>query len=560
MKKQSKTALAAAALAVALSVTSCNANPTDGAGNTTQSVPPQKGGTLRILSSNTDFNFDPAKSTNLAITSLSLIARRLTTWQAEPGKEMTPIPDLATDTGTTTDGGRTWKYTLKDDLKFQDGSPITSADIKYGLERSFAPLLSGGFTYHRTLLQGGEAYDGPYAGKSLDSIETPDAKTLIFHLNKPFGDFPWIASQPAFTPVPKAKDNPATYFQSPVASGPYQVEKFDKASEVVLVRNPNWDPKTDTARTAGPDRVIFQLGMQQTTISQELIADTGTAKSAFSASFVPASQLPLVRSNPSAKNRIAEAGGGSLYQLQLNVSKAPLNDPKVRQAIVYATDKQAFRTSLGGESRGDYATTNIPPAIPGYQKFDAFPTQPTGDVEKAKQLLAESGHPNGIDLVLVTKNDATNSAGGQAIEAGLRRAGIRVTIQALDNASFDDITQHKDGSGYDLALASWQADFPSAASMLQPSFGSSEIGNGGFNVSRYSNPRVDDLIAKATAEVDPKRAGELWLEVDRIVTGDAANVPLVNSVNTFIFGSDVRNFYVPPFPAYPVYFKVSLAQ
>ncbi|MEV6560608.1 ABC transporter substrate-binding protein [Nocardia sp. NPDC051756] len=560
MKKQAKSALAAAALAVALSVTSCNANPTEGARDSAQSVPPQKGGTLRILSSNTDFNFDPAKSTNLAITSLSFIARRLTTWQAEPGKEMTPIPDLATDTGTTTDGGRTWKYTLKDDLKFQDGSPITSADIKYGLERSFAPLLSGGFTYHRTLLQGGEAYDGPYNGKSLDSIETPDAKTVIFHLNKPFGDFPWIASQPAFTPVPKAKDNPATYFQSPVASGPYQVEKFDKASEVVLVRNPNWDPKTDTARTAGPDRVIFQLGMQQTTISQELIADTGPAKAAFSASFVPASQLPLVRSNPSAKNRIAEAGGGSLYQLQLNVSKSPLNDPKVRQAIVYATDKQAFRTSLGGESRGDYATTNIPPAIPGYQKFDAFPTQPTGDVEKAKQLLTESGHPNGIDLVLVTKNDATNSAGGQAIEAGMRRAGIRVTIQALDNASYDDITQHKDGSGYDLALASWQADFPSAASMLQPSFGTSEIGNGGFNISRYSNPRVDDLIARATAEVDPKRAGELWLEVDRIVTGDAANVPLVNSVNTFIYGSDVRNFYVPPFPAYPVYFKVSLAQ
>lgn len=560
MKKQSKLALAAAALAVALSVTSCNANPTDGAGNTTQSVPPEKGGTLRILSTNTDFNLDPAKSTNLAITSLSLIARRLTTWQAEPGKEMTPIPDLATDTGTTTDGGRTWKYTLKDDLKFQDGSPITSADIKYGLERSFAPLLSGGFTYHRTLLEGGETYDGPYNGKSLDSIETPDAKTLIFHLNKPFGDFPWIASQPAFTPVPKAKDNPATYFQAPVASGPYQVEKFDKASEVVLVRNPNWDPKTDTARTAAPDRVVFQLGMQQTTISQELISDTGAAKTSFSASFVPASQLPLVRSDASAKNRIAEAGGGSLYQLQVNVSKSPLNDPKVRQAIVYATDKQAFRTSLGGESRGEYATTNIPPAIPGYQKFDAFPTQPTGDVEKAKQLLTEAGHPNGIDLVLVTKNDATNSAGGQAIEAGLRRAGIRVTIQALDNASYDDVTQHKDGSGYDLALASWQADFPSAASMLQPSFATSEIGNGGFNVSRYSNPQVDDLMARATSEVDPKRAGELWLEVDRIVTGDVASVPLINSVNTFIFGSDVRNFYVPPFPAYPVYFKVSLAQ
>ena len=108
--------------------------------------------------------------------------RRLTTWDIEPGKEPRVVPDLATDTGKATDGGRTWTYTLKPGLKLSDGSPITSADIKYGLERSFAPELSGGLGYHKTLLVGGDNYTGPYKGKELDSIETPDDRTIVFKL------------------------------------------------------------------------------------------------------------------------------------------------------------------------------------------------------------------------------------------------------------------------------------------------------------------------------------------------------------------------------------------
>src|SRR5699024_12265102 len=84
------------------------------------------------------------------------------------------IPDLATDVGTPSDDGATWTFTLQEGLQFEDGTPITAATVKYGLERSFASELTGGLTYHKVLLEGGQDHSGPFSGEPLDSIQTPD--------------------------------------------------------------------------------------------------------------------------------------------------------------------------------------------------------------------------------------------------------------------------------------------------------------------------------------------------------------------------------------------------
>src|SRR5215467_6034551 len=164
----------AVAAVVALAATACNANNSD----SSPSASPtgfHQGGTLTIYSSSTEQSFDPATSQSLAITSQGLVHRRLTTWDIEPGQPPKVVPDLATNTGTPSKGGRVWTYTLKPGLKLSNGDPITSQDIKYGLERSFAPELSGGLGYHKTLLVGGDKYTGPYQGKELSSIETPNS-------------------------------------------------------------------------------------------------------------------------------------------------------------------------------------------------------------------------------------------------------------------------------------------------------------------------------------------------------------------------------------------------
>ncbi|NJC74097.1 ABC transporter substrate-binding protein [Planosporangium thailandense] len=548
----------AVAFAAVVTMAGCNANPKDAAGPGGSTTAVHKGGTLTILTAASDVNFDPAKSQTLATTSLGLVLRRLTTWDIEPGKPAKVVPDLATDTGRASDGGKTWTFTLKDGLKYADGTAITAADVKYGVERSFAPELSGGLSYHKSLLVGGADYKGPYAGGDLSSIDTPDPRTIVFHLKTSYGDWPWIASMPAFTPVPKAKDDPKTYAQHPVASGPYQVASYQQGVAVKLTRNPNWDAHSDPVRTGGPDQVVFQLGQDTTVQAQRLIADFGADKSAFGAGFVPPAQLVQVQQNAAAKQRLVTSDAGALAYLAINTQRGPLKDLKVRQAIEYAVDKRAFQVASGGAIGGDLATTLITPGIAGRAEYNLYPADPTGDVAKAKQLLSEAGQPS-LNLTLLSQNDQQSLAQAQAVQQGLQRAGITVTIKPVDETAWTAAATGDQGD-YDLTVSSWQPDFPSANGNIQPLFASNQIGGGGYNLSRYSQPEVDTLIDQATAETDPAKAQALWAQADKRILQDAPVVPLIYTKNSFLHGSNVQNFFVASFPAYPNYLKVSLKQ
>lgn len=546
----------ALAVAAALVLTGCTSAASSAGGTAGATA---KGGTLTILTPQTQINLDPAKSQNLAITTLGLIERRLTTWQISADAPAKVVPDLATNTGTPSDGGKTWTYTLKDGLKLSDGSAITSADIKYGVERSFAAELSGGLSYHKSLLVGGAAYKGPYTGGDLASIETPDAKTIVFHLTSSYGDWPWIASMPAFAPVPKAKDNPTTYGQNPVASGPYMVKSNQQGTALTLVRNPNWSASTDSVRTAGPNSVVFKMSQDPGTTAQSLIGDIGDAKNSFGSQYLGAAQLAQVDKNPSAKARVATSKAGPLGYLAMNTQSGALKDLKVRQAIQYAVDKKAFIIASGGAKTATAATTLITPGIPGRVDYNLYPAGADGDVAKAKSLLKEAGHSTGLNLTLLTQNDSASLAQAQALQQGIERAGITVTLKPEDvNTYYADSTA--DTANYDLNLSYWQPDFPSANSNIQPLFDSSQIGGGGYNVARYSSPEVDALIAKATAEVDQKKAQALWAEADKRIMQDSPVVPLTYTKQSFLQGSNVKNFFIASFPAYPNYLKVSLGK
>ncbi|CCH31269.1 ABC transporter substrate-binding protein [Actinosynnema sp. NPDC047251] len=547
----------AAALAGALAVTACGANEQpQGAGQAAAT----RGGTLRVLSEGQTVNFDPAKSASLAVTSLALVHRRLTAWHNKPGEQAKVVPDLA-DVGKTEDGGKTWTFTLQEGLKFSDGTPITSADVKWGVERSFAPSVSGGLGYHKQLIDGGADYRGPFEGAELKGVETPDARTIRFRLVRPYGDWPWVVSTPAFAPVPKGKGAEPDYAEHPVASGPYQLAKYQKGVEAKLTRNPHWDEKTDQVRAGLPDEVVFQLGQDASVVSQRLTADSGDDKSAFGSSFVSAAQLAQLSGNASAKQRVVTSKSGALAYLALNTEKAPLDNPKVREAFQYAVDKTSFQIASAGNAQlaGDVATTLITEGIPGRERFDLFPAPPAGDPEKAKKLLAEAGFPNGLqnlDFLVAKTNNAPEKA--QALQASLARAGIQTTIRTLDGDAYTEETSVAPTAKFDLTLASWQPDFPSANANIQPLFASSEIGGGGYNLSRYRNPEVDKLIDAAQATVDPAEAGTKWAAIDKLVLQDSPIVPLIYTRNSFLRGSKVTNLFIADFPAYPNYLQVGL--
>ncbi|RAX21081.1 MULTISPECIES: ABC transporter substrate-binding protein [unclassified Actinomyces] len=534
---------------LALALAACGANSRSTA--TATAATASAGGTLYVLSTDTDINWDPAKSQSLAITSLGLVHRRLTTWDITADGVPAVVPDLATDTGTISEDGLTWTYTLKEGITLEDGTPITSAHIKYGLERSFASALSGGLGYHKTLLADAEGYTGPYDGEHLDSIETPDERTIIFHLDHPYGDWPWIVSLPAFAPVPEDSDDPATYAQAPVASGPYRVESYQQGNSVTLARNENWSAATDEVRTALPEQIVFSLGQDEDTVSQRLIADSGDDQNAFSAQLLTASKLAQVSADPNASARLATSDPGPLLYLAINTER--ITDPDVRKAIAYAVDKTAVQRALGGELGAGIATTYITPGIPGQEDYDLYPT----DLEQAKSLLEGKDVP---ELVLLSQNNEARLAISEAVQQSLTELGLKVTIDPQSSDAYTERATQGDGSTYDLTVVSWNPDYPSANANIQPLYASSEIGQGGYNISRYSDPEVDQLITEASQESDPEAAATKWAALDRRIAEDVPAVPLVNRRNSFLPGSKVTGFFVAPFPAYPNYLVLGVSE
>lgn len=534
--------IVALATAATLVFTGCTSGGGDGGDDST----------LYVLTTDTEMGFDPATNVNFPTTWLGLIGRRLTTWSTESGTAAV-VPDLATDLGTPSEDGTVWTYTLKDDIFFENGDPITSADIKYGIERTYAPELAGGLTYHSALLVGGSEYLGPFDGAELDSIETPDDKTIVFHLTQAFGDWPWLAAMNAFIPVPVGEGTDVeTYDDHPVASGPYKIETNEAGSETVLVRNEFWDQATDEARTADPDRIVFRQGQTSSTIAQSLISDSGDARTSVNAYPLTGAELALVHADPAAEERLVTSDGGLMYYTALNNDSEELSNPLVREAVQYATDRDALVLALGGEEAAAPATTIIPPGVPGYEDTETYPR----DVDKAKELLAEAGYADGVTLDLWVANEDTAAA--EALQQGLAEAGITVNITPLDIG-----VMYGDAMGgspnYDMFLSYWIPDYPSANSAISLLFESVYI-DGGYNLSRTNSPELDAAIVDAIATTDLDEATAKWTAIDEQIMGLSSMVPLFYTRSSFLRGSGIEAFDVPAFPSFQNYLTISLGE
>jgi peptide/nickel transport system substrate-binding protein len=549
----------AAAVALTALLAACGgANNTSGSGTPTI-APADKGGTLTILDSETTLTLDPAQSWSLAVTSSGLLWRRLTTWKIAPTGAPEVVPDLATSDGTPSDGGRVWTYHLKSGIYFSNGQPITSYDVKYGIERTYAPALSGGLNYQKPLIADTAGYTGPFSGKQLSSIVTPNSKTIIFHLNKPYGDWPWVVSTTSMAPVPEGKAPAATFGDHPVTSGPYAVQSYTPGNSAILVRNKYWTAATDPNRSGGPDKIIWELNQEPTVEAQTLIADGPNAQNAFGADFVPPAQLAQVENDPSAKARLVTSPASPLEYVAVNMQSPKLKNLKVREALEYAINRQSVVVASGGPIAAEPATTLITPGIAGREPYNLYPAGSAGAPAKAKTLLAQAGVHN-LTLTLATPNDPISAAISQAVQQAYSAVGIKVVIKSLSENAWGALATGNSASGYDLALSSWQPDFPSAMDNIEPLFASDMIGNGNYNVSRLDDPKVDALIDRAEGTINQAAAGKLWAQADKAVMADAAVVPLIYNRNSFLRGSNVQNFYIGEFPAYPVYTAVSLKQ
>jgi peptide/nickel transport system substrate-binding protein len=492
----------------------------------------KKGGTVNDLEQD-DFNhLDPGQlyvSNQQAIA--PLYSRTLTGYKVDPktGSEKL-VGDLATDTGEASADKKTWTYHLKDGLKYEDGTPITSQDLKYGIERLYADFETEGPIYVQTWLSGQnyrKVYQGPYDGKELpDSvISTPDSKTIVFHFQAPHADAPYAMSMPNVSPIPKAKDTKQKYDQHPVSSGPYKIESYNPGKSLVLVRNANWDPKTDPIRDAYPDKWNFELGIQDPGLTERLMAGAGNDKDAVSLSQSAApSQMATILGDPKLKSRIVNQYQPFVEELSINTSR--VKDVRVRQAIEYAFPTKQVQQALGGAAQMDMGTNLLSPTINGYKPYDPYGklTHPNGDPDKAKELLKEAGVSN-LKLTLAFANNSKWQNFATTLKNAFAKAGIDLQLQSLDLTSYYTLVG-KVNNPYDLYRTGWGADWSNGSTVIPPVRDGRIIADGVANYTHLNDPHVNSEIDRINAITDLKTQQAEWEKLSEyIVKNDCPSVP-----------------------------------
>jgi peptide/nickel transport system substrate-binding protein len=511
----------------------------------------ERGGTLRAVASEID-SLDPQRSYLPGAWNLMrLYARTLVTYSSEPGKTDQLVPDLATDLGTTDDGGKTWTFTLKDGVRFENGEPITSQDVKYGISRSFAvDIIVGGPNYVIDLLDnpGIDDYPGPYSGDEdappLATIKTPDARTIVFTLHSPQRDFPYVLALPSSSPVPASLDTGGRYEDDPVSSGPYAITAVDQQVGIVLDRNPEWDPATDEVRTALPDRVLVRTDMSGIERDQALLA--GSADVDISGTGVQAPTVARLQADDEQgeqlRGRVDDLRSGAVRLLALPTDVEPMNNPACRAAVAAAVDRKALQDALGGPVNAVRTSVLWPRDVPGGPED----LDPGSDPRAAQAALEECGRPEGFSTTLAVADVPSNVEAAKGVAAQLAEVGIQVEIAAFEPGEFYAETVGRPASvkenGFGIVLATWMADFPTVGSFLTPLVdGGSiqEIGN--TNYARLDLKAVNALVDQAEAAPDEAAATELWRQVAAQVDALDVYVPFAENRIQLLAGQRLHN-------------------
>ncbi|MFJ9604792.1 ABC transporter substrate-binding protein [Kitasatospora sp. NPDC101176] len=514
------------------------------------------GGTVNVYNA-TDFrHLDPQKVYAGAAYNASLLwGRQLTQYQVVDGKAKL-VGDLATDTGTSTDGGRTWTYRLKPGVAWEDGQPITSQQVKYGIERSFGKGYEVGPPYWPQWLTGEASYEDArkkYAGPQdgdLAAVETPDDRTLVLHFPQPQADVPYMAAQSSSSPVRKDKDTGTDYDRQPFASGPYRIVEHVQNTRLVLERNPYWKAETDPIRSQYPEKFVFTFGKEALNINQEILSGRDGGADATTVSTTLSPELyQTADTDPKARELVVSGRQGAFVtQLVINNERVP--DVAVRRALHLAYPRQQARQVQGGSRVGELATTLSSPALLDWEKYDLDPVKPEGDPEAAKSALAAAKQPP-APLTYGYANTPVGQRVAQVLVDGFAKAGITVVPKPIDpKALLDEV--HRADSPYDLFEETSSVDWPTPSTLIPFSFD----GRAGsdLNSARYRNPAVDQEIDRINQIGEPRAKAKELYALERTVMKNVPVLPFAYPTVNQLHGSNVGGAFI-----HPIYGTVSLA-
>jgi peptide/nickel transport system substrate-binding protein len=513
------------------------------------------------------------------------IMRSLTAYKysTDPSEATTIVPDAATDTGTPNADFTEWKFTLKDGLKWQDGSDVTCADFAYGASRTFATdVIVGGPTYAIPYLDiptaddGSSAYKGPYDGTGQDLFDKAvscDGNTITYKLKQPVADFNFTTTL-GFAAVPNPTDHPGAdtgegYDTAPWSDGPYMITNFTAGvgGNLTLDRNPNWSAAVDDYRPAYPDKWVVDFGIDPKVADPRLMTPTGDDQFAVMYGTVQPENLATIFTDPHTAAPQFAGRAFSDYDPYTNyiwIRTDKVTDKAVRQAMGIALDRDAIRTANGGDFVGDYADGVIKPNIgqdyaptglwdvtTGEATADslwgtAFTAK--GDPAAAAGVLTAAGITTPTTL---TYDYVSTSPVGQQVAAIIQNSLINV--KDANGAALFKVNLFGVSSGYysyvlnddtanEFGGSGWGADWPNASTVLPPLF----TPEGGFDLSRTNKDSTPDFYAAiqdAMKMTDRAAQAAAWQELDKQASEEAYVIPTFFGLAQNIAGDHVGNLY-----------------
>ncbi len=434
------------------------------------------------------------------------------------------VPGLAESWEVSPDGLE-YTFRLRQNVKFHDGTPFNAGAVRYSLMRQIdeAHPANAFGTYPFVSFYFGNVQDVAVIDEHTVKIvqKTPRASLLAA-----------LASAAAAIVSPAAVEKYGQdYPQNPVGTGPFKFSSWDRGIAVNL--EPNQEYWGGPTKLQG---VIFKPFTEE----QARVAALQTAAVNFVVD-LPPDNVEILENDPNVA--VLKQPGLHIWYIGLNTMKKPLDDPRVRRAFAHALDKESItRDVLRGT--GEVAKNILNPGTWGYT--DDVPTYER-DLEKAKQLLAEAGHPDGFAINLWAPESGSGMqspvAMSTVIQANLAEIGVQANIQTFEWGTFLNNLRAGD---QEMFVNSWMSGVPDPDMTLYPFLHSSQWAPNGPNRFFYKNPEVDKLLEDARTTSDQEQRAELYRQVQKIALDELPLIPVEHQIQTAAMASNLKNFKLHP--------------
>jgi peptide/nickel transport system substrate-binding protein len=578
--------VAAAALAAALalllaacgsssSTTSSTSNPATSANSAlstggyksplTEPETGKRGGTLTVLQE-TDFeHLDPGLAYFSVDYAVVFATQRPLYSQKPNSTEATP--DLAEGPPEITNGGKTVTVHLKEGIHFSPpvNREVVAEDVAYAIERGANPNVANPYiqSYFKSIEGIPTATGGPVKG-----IETPNKHEIVLHLTEPKGQLVADALLlPLTAAVPKSyaekfdKNKPSNYAAYEVATGPYMLKNnaagkvlgigYVPGKSATLVRNPNWNAKTDY-RPAYLNEIVVKLGGTSAVLGRQVLEGSDIVQNE---SAVAQSVVRLAAERYKSQLQISPGGGD--HYIGVNNKVGPFKNVDLRKALWAALDRQAMDKARGGELVTNVATHFIYPTINGFEQagglkgpqgpqFD-FNAYPEGNMKVAEKYIKLAGYPSGKytggeTVIMVGASGDPFEEDSQIVEQTLKNLGFTVKYSVEEASTM--YAKYCNVPKEEITICpsvGWIADFADPQTVLNITFnGTTIVATGNLNWGQTNVPKINKAMAAAENVVGNEARAKAWAKIDVELVEDAAAVPFDWDKQPGIEGSGVN--------------------